>query len=182
MKTPDISKILEIIRGGKKTTAELTNIHDNALKLADNEKLSESDLEMIVSEVENSLRLYDSRSANRIFGSKNRDTKQNLEKFFEHLTDKYDLLHNRHKNGVKCGGNVMRGEAHIYDYLSYKNSSDMVAHISYFQESIISELMLRVWYCDVSEQNDTSNQIEFSAGDFEAAKELYEVNLAKALG
>ena len=182
MKAPDIDKILGIIRGGKKSTQELTNMYDNALKLTKRGELSESDLEMVLLEVEKSLWLHDKRAAKRVFGAKNRDTKQKLENFLGQLTDKYDLSLNRHRNSVKCGGNVMRGEARIYDYLSYKNSSDMVAHISFFQESGESELITRVWYCNVGEQNDTSNQLEFSAGDFESAKQLYEANLVRALG
>jgi len=178
VKKPDISSILAVIQSGNKSVDELTNLFQNVSK---SDALSEMQREDVVEEIEKTVRLINSSKANKLFGPKNRVTKQKLQSFHERLRSKYDLSGNRHKNGVKLGGNVMRGEAHIYDYLSYKNADNLVCHISFFQKNIESETIIRVWCCDVSEQSDVSKRIEFDENKFDEAKILYEGHLKAVL-
>jgi hypothetical protein len=68
------------------------------------------------------LRKHHKREAKKMLGAPNSETSDQLETYLAELIGRFDLSANGHKNKVKVGGNVIAGNADIYDYISYRNN------------------------------------------------------------
>lgn len=59
--------------------------------------------------------------ANKKFGLPNQDIRQKLEEYLSDLCSRFDFFADGHKTKVRVGGDVITGETHVNDYISYRN-------------------------------------------------------------
>lgn len=130
MKTEDLIKRIEEDKFNEK---QLINLYNNACSKPD---IDEVEKESLIEAIEKNTRLRFPRAAKRIFGAKESVASQKLESLYIKLSKKYDLTHNRLKNGVKVGGRMISGEYYIDVYVSYKNFENQGAAIALTQANI----------------------------------------------
>lgn len=93
------------------------------------------DRERLVGAIESHLRVSFPRAAKKLFGPKDTEAREQLNRIWLQSTAGLDLTGNKHKNGVKTGGDMMTGEKHVDVYISYKNSASQTVHLSIVQET-----------------------------------------------
>ena len=176
-----VKNILRMINAGELTPDSLISTLRNATK---NKEITDEQREEIVEAIERQLWLTNAIKAKRIFGARNRKTCEQLQVFLDDLLTRHDLSQNQHKTKVKVGGNVLRGEALIYDYISYKNrKSGMIAHMAFRKIRKDDKLELDVRKVHFKEQHKEKAEkpTVFEAHDFDEACELFENNLSEVL-
>lgn len=176
MKTEDLIKRIEEDKFNEK---QLINLYNNACSKPD---IDEVEKESLIEAIEKNTRLRFPRAAKRIFGAKESVASQKLESLYIKLSKKYDLTHNRLKNGVKVGGRMISGEYYIDVYVSYKNFENQGAAIALTQANIDAELEVTV--TRYSTHNENSGEIEKRTDTmdaFESCAKIYDDYLAEII-
>ena len=175
-----VENVLEMIRSGKFNAAQLVNLYDNVNSHKD---VTDQQREDVVEAIEIQLWATKASSAKRIFGARNRDTHEKLQVFLNELQTRHDLSENQHKTKVKVGGKVLKGEAIVYDYISYRNSDTrMIAHMAFRRIEEKDTLEISVRRGHVKDQYSSREQETlFKEHEFSAACETFEVYLTEVL-
>lgn len=168
----DIDGFVEKINSGKYSQKELVTLYKNTLA---SKNASESDREKIVSAIELSLKIKFPAAAKKMFGAKDADARDILDKIFNSMIAQFDLSSNTVGNGVKTGGLMISGEYYIDVYLSYKNNDKQAAFLNLTQEKADGELVARVGRYQTASK-DTSRLIKdevFDLSDLVAMENEY---------
>lgn len=175
-----VENVLGMIRSGNFAAPQLVNLFDN---VNSHKEVSDQQREEVVEAIQDQLWATSKSSAKRIFGPRNRGTQEKLQKFLDELKTRHDLSHNQHKTKVKVGGNVLKGEALIYDYISYRNSeTKMIAHMAF--RRILEEDMLEIAVkkVHVQDQHGPGEQESiFQEHEFDVACETFEKLLGEVV-
>ena len=167
---PITIKMLASIENGKLSKKELLNVHNNYQK----EDVPDEDRELISSSVEKLLRVKFPAAANKIFGAKDSEARDMLGKVLSPIEVEFDLSNNKHKNGIKTGGNVISGEVFLYTYISYKNSTGFAAHFALSQPDVDDELRVLVSMQQVGKHNaGIIDKHELGVEEFSQAQQIY---------
>jgi hypothetical protein len=156
---PDIEKILRSISSEKYDDKELINLYRNTEKY---DSITEENRERILEAVEVQLRERFPRVAKKALGPIGTRPWEYLEHLYQISNEKFDLTHNRVKNGVKSGGSMISGDAYIDYYISFKNAKKkgVVAHA--YQVSASEPLKFQVFsYEGAARPENRSNQTEY---------------------
>ncbi len=177
-----VKNLLRMIREGKYGAESLLNLFDNVDKQKDDDKITEEQHEELVEAIEIQLWAVNASKAKKLFGARNRDTHKKLQVFLDDLLTRHDLSENQHKTKVKVGGNVLRGEAILYDYISYKNrETGMLAHLAFRRIKEKDKLELDVRKVHFREQETGPKPTVFEPHNFDDSCELFEEYLSEVL-
>jgi len=178
--TKQVENVLGMIRSGNFDAPQLVNLFDN---VNSHKEVTEQQREDVIEAIQTQLWATSKSSAKKIFGPRNRDTHEKLQNFLDELQTRHDLSQNQHKTKVKVGGNVLRGEAVIYDYISYRNSATkMIAHMAFRKIAEEDTLEIAVKQVHVQDQHGAEEQeVLFQEHDFEAACRSFENHLTEVL-
>ena len=174
-------EILARILNGDFSKEEFVNFYNNILR--SNEPTDEQ-REKLIEAIERRLREKFPQAANRIFGQRDGQAREWLQKLADHLQANYDLSKNNLGNHVKTGGDRLSGKAHIDVYLSYKNERKIKSYISVYQGVEEKDPRISVGVHLVSPNAPSSEPAkEFSNSEngFQDASLLYEEHLKQVL-
>lgn len=175
-----VENVLRMIRSGDLAAPQLVNLFEN---VNSHKEVSDEQREEVVEAIQDQLWATSKSSAKKIFGPRNRDTQENLQKFLDELKARHDLSQNQHKTKVKVGGNVLRGEALIYDYISYRNSeTKMIAHMAFRRITEEDTLEIAVKKVHVQDQHGAREHEKlFQKHEFNEACEAFEKHLTEVV-
>lgn len=157
------------ISSGDYSEKELINLKNNAIRLGHQD---------IADVVELQMRKQFPRAASKQFGAKGDFAQLKLEAADKEISSAFDLSKNRNNNGVKVGGGIMSGESYIDYYLSYKNDEGLGAFLGLIQETVDSELKVRVGLYKTGKDR-FDEALFFVMDDFSKAVGLYKTHLTK---
>ena len=167
----DITRLLNVIKRGELSQAQLQTQYKNVVSYPD---LSESDLELFVSALEDQLRIRFPAAAKKIFGAKDAGAREILLNIDKKIKQQHDLSKNRLKDGVKTGGDMISGRKYLSVYISYKNSSNFGASFVLEQDTLDSELTAVInKYKTGGKDKGTIEKRTFGIDAIEEAKKLY---------
>ena len=162
-----INKISE----GTYTEKELINLNTNAVRLG---------YQDVIDAIELQMRKQFPRAATKEYGAKGDVAQQKLDEAYKEIQASFDLTKNRNNNGVKVGGGVMSGDAYIDYYISYKNDDGQGVYIGLIQETVESELKVRVSnYKTGKDKSDES--VSFSINELSKALDIYKRYLSNII-
>ncbi|MCF6305438.1 MAG: hypothetical protein L3J33_08705 [Rhodobacteraceae bacterium] len=175
-----VENILGLIGKGHYDAKQLRILYRN---VESKENLTDTQSESLVEAIEARLWKDHPREAKKILGPRNTETRKTMEAYFDGLQKRFDLSANHHKNKVKLGGNVISGQALIYDYISYRNKNTrMIAHIAFRQLSEELSLEIVVGKHPVGQTSSkTVNSCIFTPEQFEASAKQFEIYLTSVL-
>ena len=177
-----VENLLRMINAGTYSADSLINVFNNATE-NENVKITEEQREELVEAIEIQLWASSARKAKKLLGARNRKTHEQLQRFLDDLLTRHDLSENKHKTKVKVGGNVLRGEAITYDYISYRNrETGMIAHLAFRRITEEDNLELDVRKVHAKEQQTGPKPTVFEPHNFDDACDLFEVYLLEVLG
>ncbi|MBL4748390.1 MAG: hypothetical protein JKY17_06385 [Magnetovibrio sp.] len=139
--SPQVERILELIKTKEFTQRELTNLYDNILN---QDQIVEEERELLVQALEPKIRSANPRQANNLFGLKEAKARELLQKLYDPLALRYNLSENCVGAGIKTGGDMIAGRADIDIYFSYKNNEKWHTTFSYYQVNADSDPKLIV--------------------------------------
>jgi hypothetical protein len=160
-----INKISE----GSYSEKELINLHSNGIRLGHQD---------VVDTIELQMRKQYPRAASKKYGAKGNVAQTKLEAAYKEISEAFDLSKNRNNNGVKVGGGIMSGESYIDYYISYKNEDGFGTFLGLIQETVDSELKVRVGLYKTG-KDKFDEDIYFVLDDFLKAVDLYKDHLSK---
>lgn len=175
-----VENILALIKQGHYGARQLCNLFRN---VGANKELDDAQRESLVEAIEIQLWKDYSREAQRLFGARNRKTRSKLENYFTSLQERFDLSANHHKNKVKVGGNVIAGDAKIFDYISYRNNDTRrIAFLAFRKigEDMPLDIAVGKYVVGENDVMDPSFRT-FIPAKFDAATELFENYLTSVL-
>jgi hypothetical protein len=162
---PRVQRVLKVIETKELSANELRNLFTN---ITADEKIDEADRDLLASKVESKLRGSSTRLANTLFGPKDSAARIMLEEAYHKINSQLDLTANRVRNGVKTGGDMIAGRAHIDVYISYKNSEGWHVSLGLYQLEVNSPLLCRVREYNTRKDCTTDAQLsEREAAEFE---------------
>ncbi len=150
-------------------------MYHNCLRYGD---LTEEESELLISAIEKRMRIDFPKEATKLFGPKDSEPKKLLQEIYDRLRTTYDLSDDiLPGEGVKTGGRIIRGEAFIDIYISYKNPDMWNVGIGYIQLSPKEEPFLEVnLYQTGTNKSDIREKHEFTlAQQDEAERKLFEL-------
>lgn len=165
------AQLIEKIRNGSLSEKELINLYKNA---------ATRNAIAVMQAVQTRMRVDFPRAATREFGAKESEANALLEEAFRDIATTFDLSGNRHKNGVKAGGQKLSGKKHIDVYISYKNGEDIVAFLCLIQDDPESELTARAGRYKAGDHNSRDEKL-FKMDDFKHAVDAFKDELSKVL-
>lgn len=167
------------------TDRQLFNLYTNlqnyisSLSLNDQEQYREL-IEDVLSELENKYRIAYPISSKKLYGAKDAEISELLEKALLLLQNKYDLSKNEVKSYVKTGGDMISGRRYICKYLSYRNSQKQVCFLGISQKTINDPIICKViTYTAYATDKSNDKTIDFPFKDFDQALSLYETYLSQ---
>ena len=120
--------------------------------------------------------------ANKKFGPVIRDSRQQLEAYLEGLCLRFDLSENGHKTKVKVGGDVIKGETLINDYISYRNQATKVmCHLFFVQKNHDAPRQLHVVINELNAYGQNDSERIFPETAFTEACAVFEGYLKRVL-
>ena len=122
MDSESFKKLIDNINKGQYNQKELINLYKNAQSV---NSIVDSQKESIIEAIEKSTRLKFPAAAKKMFGAKDSEARDILEKLYSRISGSCNLEKNKLKNGVKTGGGMIAGDCYIQIYLSYKNEKIM---------------------------------------------------------
>ena len=175
-----VENVLGIIRSGDLAAPQLINLFNNVNSHKD---VSDLQREEVVEAIQDQLWATSKSSAKKTFGPRNRDTQEKLQKFLDDIKTRHDLSQNQHKTKVKVGGKVLKGEALIYDYISYRNSeTKMIAYMAFRRIAKKDPLEIAVKKVHVKDQHGAGEQETlFQEHEFNEACKNFEEHLTEVL-
>ena len=164
-------KIINKIARGEYPENELIGLKTNA---------TERGYPDVIKAVEFQMRKQFPKAATKIFGAKGDDAKTKLEETNNELMAIFDLSNNKIGKGVKAGGERIKGNAYIDWYISYQNADRCCALLGLIQETVETELKVRVKYYKTGKGKFEEEQF-FGMLEYPQAVELYKAHLAKVI-
>ncbi|MCF1741464.1 hypothetical protein [Paradevosia shaoguanensis] len=132
-----MSKLTELVNKHIRKIEDGLYSDDELIKLYRNidaqTSLLDEDRERLIAAIEPALRVRWPRTAKKLFGPKDIEAREQLSRIWNAATEGVDLSRNRHRNGVKTGGAMMRGDVHVDVYISFKNEASQAVHLSIVQ-------------------------------------------------
>lgn len=175
-----VENVLKRIKSGCYDAKSLCNILGNVEREG---HLTDVQSESLNEAIETQLWKVYPRDAKKRLGPRNTETREKLERYFIDLKARFDLSANHHKNKVKLGGNVISGQALIYDYISYRdNNTRMIVSLAFrkFDEEMPVEIAVEIY--PVGKHGSKSwSSLTFASEDFEAATKQFEIFLTSVL-
>jgi hypothetical protein len=167
-----VANLLEKIKSGSMTVQQLQNIFMNIEK---NTEVTEEQREDLIEAITSQMRKAYPAAANKKFGPVNRDTRQKLEIYLADLCARFDMSENGHKTKVKVGGDVIKGETLVNDYISYKNQKTKVmCHLFYIQKDHDTPRQLRVAMNKLKAWGQNESERVFPEASFDEACAVFE--------
>ena len=175
-----VENILGMINSGNFDAQALIKLYNNARS---NNEVTDKQREDIVEAIEYQLWVTSPGKAKKVFGARNRDTSEKLQLFLNELKTRLDLSKNQHKTKVKIGGNVIRGDALVYDYISYRDiENNMIAHLAFRKIGEEDALEIAVRKHHLKDLHTSKDQeTVFPEHAFDEACDLYERYLSEIL-
>lgn len=174
-----VANLLERVNSGKMTVQQLENAFANA---ENNNQVSEEQREDLIEAISLQMRMRYPSVAKKRFGPVNRESRQKLEAYLDSLKFRFDLSENGHKTKVKVGGDVIKGETLVNDYISYRNQDTRVAcHLFFSQHNHEAPREWRVVMKAIAGQAENRVASAFPESAFDEACELFENYLEKVL-
>lgn len=164
-------KTINKIAQGEYTEKELIGLKTNATRLGYPD---------VVKAVEHQMRKQFPKAASKVFGAKGDDAKAKLEETYSELAAAFDLSRNKMLNGVKAGGERIKGKVYIDWYISYRNADKYGAFLGLMQETVDTELKAVVRYSKTGKGKFEEEQF-FEMLEYAQAVELYKAHLAKVI-
>lgn len=168
---PRVQRVLKVIDTKELSATELRNLFTN---ITADDRIDEADRDLLVSKVESKLRGSSTKLANTLFGPKDSAARIILEEAYHKINGVFDLTANRVRNGVKTGGDMIAGRAHIDVYISYKNSEGWHVSLGLYQLDVNSPLLCRVRQYNTRKDCTTDAELsEREAAEFENGLDEY---------
>lgn len=164
-------KIINKIARGEYSEKDLIGLKINA---------TERGYSDIIKAVEYQMRKQFPKAASKVFGAKGDDAKAKLEETYSKLATAFDLSRNKMRNGVKAGGERIKGKAYIDWYISYRNADGYGALLGLMQETVDTELKAVVRHSKTGKWKFEEEQF-FEMLEYPRAVELYKSHLAKMI-
>jgi hypothetical protein len=175
-----VRRVLEIITKGSLSGRGLRNLFDNATR---DRNITEAEREAVISALETRIRTTSPRDAKKMFGPKDAEARALLIRILEAMKAEFDLSANAVGSGVKTGGDMISGEAHVSVYISYKGLNRHHATLGVLQRNPETDpvFVLRFYQTgrDVCEP-DIREELPIDA--LEEASARYRSNLMRILG
>lgn len=166
-----VTKTLNGISEKSYTERQLCNLLEN-VRTSD---INDYEEEILVAAIIQKLRLDHPRKATLMFGKKDDELRGMLSSTHKKIEEKYYLLDNRVQNGVKTGGDMISGLAHIDVYISYKDHNNIACTLGFYQAAADAPLQIRVReYQTGNNRTVAPSMLVFEASQYEAAVCAYE--------
>ena len=162
-----VLRVLEFIEKKDVQYGELINLYNNATK---NKLITEIERELVTHRLEAVMMKSFPKESIKVLrgGNKNDKPVEILEEIYHTIETKFYLSENLHKNGVKVGGSMIGGRQYIAWYISYKNTTNRGASISYRQDTPEDDPRLEVSIYQGSLNPDTQMENEIQTFPIEA--------------
>lgn len=164
-------KIINKIARGEYPEKELIGLKTNA---------TERGYPDVIKAVEHQMRKQFPKAASKVFGAKGDDAKAKLEETYSELAAAFDLSKNKMRNGVKAGGERIKGKVYIDWYISYRNADKYGVLLGLIQEAVDTELKAVVRYSKTGKGKFEEEQF-FEMLEYPRAVDLYKSHLAKVI-
>lgn len=162
---PRVQRVLNVIETRELSATELRNLFTNVTA---DDKIDEADRDLLVSKLESKLRVSSTKIANALFGPKDSTARITLEEAHHKVESQFDLTGNRVRNGVKTGGDMIAGRAHIDVYISYKNHDGWHVSLGLYQIEVDSPLLCRLRRYNTRKDNKSDPELlERDATEFD---------------
>lgn len=158
-----------------------TNLQNYISSLSLNDQEQYRDLiEETLNELENKYRVAYPISSKKLYGAKDAEVSELLEKTLAKLQETYDLSKNEVKTYVKTGGDMISGRRYICKYISYRNSKKQVCFLGISQNTIDDPIIckVRIYTAYTTDKSDDKD-VDFPLKDFDQALSLYESYLTQ---
>lgn len=175
-----VENVLGLIESGRYDANQLRNFYNN---VASKDDLTDVQSECLIEAIVKQLWKGYPREAKKRFGPRNTETREKLEAYFIKLKTRFDLSANHHKNKVKLGGNVISGQALIYDYISYRNNNTrMIVSLAFrkFNEEMPIDIAVETYPVGKYNSEDPNTRI-FEPEHFLDATKQFEIYLGAVL-
>ena len=176
-----VNLVLKNIKEKDHTHEGLINFFNN---INADENISEYEREILIDQVEKTLRLKHPKQAKKIFGSKDNEAKELLQNVLTEVTEQYDWSKNRVGSHVKVGGTQINGTHYVCIYISYKNAEGVSSGLAYKQCSLESEPFLEVHLRQVRTKQKVAEMVEemkYSLSELNEARSQFIKNLKLTL-
>ncbi len=174
-----VAILLNRVNAGDMTVQQLQNAFENTEKHPD---VTDTHREDLIEAITKQMRLRYPSVANKTFGAVNRDSQKKLETYLADLTGRFDFSANGHKTKVKVGGDVIKGETLVNDYISYRNQDTKVmCHFFCTQRDHESPRELRVMMNALKAWGENETWKVFPETAFDEACVLFESYLKRVL-
>jgi hypothetical protein len=174
-----VHRALKVIETKDLSSKSLRTFYDNAMR---DQEATDVEREAVIAALEARIRIRSPRDAKKLFGPKDAEARVLLENIHGALTSEFDLSGNTVGSGVKTGGAMMRGDAYVDVYISYKSTDRWHVAMGYLQSSASEDptLVVRL-YCTDKEMTDPETRDVFQIDDVEAATARYREHLSSIL-
>ena len=174
-----VLRALELIETRDFTRKEMRTFYENAMR---DLTITEIEREAVIAALERRVRITAPRDAVAMFGPKDTEARSMLSEFHDKLAGELDLSKNMVRAGVKTGGEMIRGDAYVSVYISYKSADRRHVSLEYLQRSQDTDPTLLVrFYQTGTGATEPGLREEFSATDWELAQARYRQHLALLL-
>jgi hypothetical protein len=180
----EIANLIDMIRYGR-LNSDGTRTPINLVQMTRNIKnykgLSEEDGSLLLEEAQMALRQKNTRKANELFGPKDLEAKDTLNRIYKVIAAKYDLSKNVVNNGVKIGGDMIAGRVHVDVYFSYKNIEKWHTTFAWIEEEPTSQAYFKVANYWSGRAHSSLVEEKFALTEEEQVVAIYEDYLKRAL-
>jgi len=174
-----VSTLLEKINSGAMTVQQLQNAYANTENHAE---VTDEQREDLIEAITSQMRKIYPVVANKKFGPVNRDSRKKLEVYLTDLSSRFDLSENGHKTKVKVGGDVIKGETIVNDYISYRNKETKVmCHLFFFQKDHEAPRQLHIAMNQLKAWGQNDSKRVFPETSFDEACAVFEDYLKRVL-
>lgn len=123
-----VRRALVVIETKEMSRAGLRNFYANATRDPD---ITEAEREAVIAALEARIRVSSPRDAKALFGPKDAEARALLGEIHNAIAAELDLSGNTVGSGVKTGGSMISGKAHVDVYISYKGADRRHATFGY---------------------------------------------------
>ena len=163
-----VKRVLNNIKEKDYTDRELLNYYNNIIS---NKTITEYEKEVLIDQLEKTLRAKHPKRAKKMFGSKDAAAREILKGILSELTEEYEWSNNKVGSHVKVGGDQINGTSHVCAYISYKNMNAVSSELAYKQSTVDSEPFLEVLLRQVRSKEKETEIIENKSYSVESVNE-----------
>lgn len=180
----EIANLIDMMRHGRLNsdgTRSPLDLAQMTRNIKSYKGLLEEDRSNLLEEAQIALRQKNTGKANELFGPKDLEAKDTLNRIYEMIAAKYDLSKNLVNNGVKIGGDMIAGRVHVDVYFSYKNIEKWHTTFAWIEEEPTSQAYFKIANYWSGREHSSLREEKFALKDEEQAIVLYEDYLKRAL-